>query len=116
MPALPSQRSPIVCKNCALMLARIVYRRHWWFPLVREPLVMGMRILAWWNGIDARKHAARSPGCAGCLRFMKADLEEKSPTFRRLNGWIGDYFSRLRNARLTQEELEGKASPSPLLT
>lgn len=88
------------------MLARIVYRRHWWFPLVREPLVMGMRILAWWNRIDARKHAVRNPECKGCIRFMKAELEEKSPTFRFLNDRIGDYFGHLRNSRLTGEELD----------
>jgi hypothetical protein len=87
------------------MLARIVYRRHWWFPLVREPLVLGMRILAWHHRIDARRHVVRNPDCTGCIRFMKAELEEKSPVFRFLNNRIGDHFSNLRNARLTQAEL-----------
>lgn len=99
------QPSPVVCKNCALMLARIVYRRHWWFPLVREPLVLGMRILAWWHGIDARTYVVRNPECAGCIRFMKAELEEKSPTFRFLNNLIGERFTALRNSRLTPDEL-----------
>jgi hypothetical protein len=103
---MPSQTPPIICKNCALMLARIAYRRHWWFPLVREPLVLGMRILAACNGIDARRHAARNPECKGCIRFMKAELEEKSATFRFLNNRIGDYFSSLRNSLLTQAELD----------
>ena len=98
--------SPIICKNCALMLARIVYRRHWWFPLAREPLVLGMRILALCNGIDARRHLVRNHECGGCIRFMKAELEEKSPTFRFLNNRIGERFSNMRNARLTQAELE----------
>jgi hypothetical protein len=88
------------------MLARIVYRRHWWFPLVREPLLLGMRILAWRHRIDARLHKVRNPACGGCVRFMKAELEEKSPAFRFLNDRIGDHFSRLRNARLTQAELD----------
>ena len=98
--------SPIICKNCALMLARIAYRRRWWFPLVREPLVLGMRFLAACNGIDARRHAVRNQECKGCIRFMKAELEEKSATFRFLNDRIGDYFSSLRNSLLTQEELD----------
>jgi len=37
---------------------------------------------------------------------MKAELEEKSPTFRFLNGLIGEHFSNLRNSRLTQAELD----------
>jgi len=98
--------SPIICKNCALMLARIVYQRHWWFPLVREPLVLGMCILAWHHHIDAKRHPVRNPECAGCIRFMKAELEEKSPTFRFLNNLIGEHFSNLRNSRLTQAELD----------
>jgi hypothetical protein len=103
---MPPTPTPVVCKNCALMLARIVYRRHWWFPLVREPLVLGMRILALRHRIDARRHVVRNPECRGCIRFMKAELEEKSPTFRFLNNHIGEHFSNLRNARLSQAELE----------
>ena len=88
------------------MLARIVYRRHWWFPLVREPLIMGMRFLARWNHIDARSHAVRNHECKGCIRFMKTDLEQMSPTFRFINSLIGDRFNNLRNSLLTQAELD----------
>lgn len=98
--------SPIICKNCALMLAQIVYQRHRWFPLVREPLLLGMRTLARFHRIDARRHVVRNPECKGCIRFMKAELEEKSATFRFLNNRIGEHFSNLRNARLTQAEFE----------
>lgn len=101
-----TEPSTVVCKNCALMLVRIVYRRHWWFPLLRGPLVVGMRILAWRHRIDARRHTVSDPACSGCIRFMKAELEEKSPTFRFLNSLVGDHFSRLRNARLSQVELD----------
>jgi len=103
---MSQQTSPVICKNCALMLARIVYQRHWWFPLVREPLLLGMRILALGHRIDARKHAVRNPECRGCIRFMKAELEMKSATFRFLNDRIGERFTKLRNARLTQAELD----------
>jgi hypothetical protein len=94
------------CKNCAQMLARIVYRRHWWFPVLREPLVLGMHLLAWWHRIDPARYPVGNPECSGCLRFVKTELEEKSPTFRFLNGLIGEPFGRVRNARLTQEELD----------
>ncbi len=106
MNRLPERLSPVVCKNCALMLARIAYRRYWWFPLVREPLLLGMRILTWRHGIDPRSHGVRNPECHGCIRFMKAELEEKSPTFRFLNDRIGRRFSALRDARITQAELD----------
>ncbi len=96
--------SPVICKNCALMLARLVYRRCWWFPLVREPLLSGMRILARHHGIDAGGHGVRNPECRGCIRFMKAELDEKSVTFRLLNGMIGNSFTALRDARITQAE------------
>lgn len=95
----------VICKNCALMLVRLVYRRHWWFPLMREPLLLGMRLLAWWHRIDPESHAVRNPECRGCIRFMKAELEEKSPTFRFLNDRIGRKFTALRDARLTEAEL-----------
>jgi hypothetical protein len=98
--------SAVVCKNCALFLVRRAYGKHWWFRLVREPLVWGMRILAWWNGIDARSHAVSNPECHGCVRFMKAELEEKSPTFRFLNDRMGTWFRTTRDSMLTQEELD----------
>ena len=98
--------SPVVCKNCVILLIRRCYGKHWWFRSVREPLVWGMRILAWWNGIDARRHAVSNPECHGCVRFMKAELEEKSPAFRILNGRIGPWFRTMRDSMLTQAELD----------
>ncbi len=86
------------------MLARIVCQRYWWFPLVREPLLLGMHILAWRHRIDGRSHTVRNPECRGCIRFMKAELEEKSPTFRVLNNLVGKSFTTLRDARVTREE------------
>ncbi len=96
--------SPIVCKNCALMLAMSCYEKHWWFKLIREPLIWGMRYLAWWNKIDINKHGVRKTGCKNCIRFMKAELEEKSPTFNFLNRFIGPWFGDMRNGMLTEEE------------
>ena len=98
-------RPTVNCRNCALMLARAVYLSHWWFPLVREPLLLGMRLLARVHRIDPGRHMVGFPECGGCIRFMKAELEEKSPTFRFLNERIGSRFSALRDARLTAAEL-----------
>ena len=103
---MAQELSPVVCNNCALFLIRRCYGKHWWFRLVREPLVWGMRILAWWNGIDARRHAVSNPECHGCVRFMKAELEEKSPAFRFLNAHIGPWFRTMRDSMLTQAELD----------
>jgi len=103
---MTQELSPVVCKNCVILLIKHCYGRHGWFRLVREPLVCGMRILSWWNGIDARRHAVNNPECHGCVRFMKAELEEKSPAFRMLNGRIGPWFRTMRDSMLTQAELD----------
>lgn len=106
MSDVAQQALPIVCRSCVLSLIRICYARHWWFRLAREPLIACMRILAWWNGIDAWKYGGHNPECHGCIRFMKAELEVKSPTFRVFNRLIGPGFKRLRDSMLKQEELE----------
>ena len=93
------------CKNCALLLARIVGERHWWFRFVRSPLVWGMRFLALWHRIDARRWIVTEISCEGCIRFIKTELEQRSPTFRWLNGLIGKRFTALRDSRLTAKEL-----------
>ncbi len=97
---------PIVCKGCALMLAIKCYEKHWWFHIVRDPLVGGMRFLGWVNGIDAYKHPVKKSECKGCIRFLKAELEQKSKTFNYLNQYIGPRFSNIRNNMLSEEELK----------
>jgi hypothetical protein len=94
---------------CGLYLIQRCYSRHWWFHLVREPLVWCMRVLAWGNGIDAWTHAVHRPECQGCVRFMKAELEEKSGTFRFFDKFIGPRFKTLRDSMLEKQEFaEGK--------
>lgn len=103
---MTQELSPVVCKNCASRLAKWCYERYWWFRLIREPLLLGMRILAWWHGIDVHKQQVRNPECRGCIRFMKSELEKESPTFRFLDNYIGKKVSKLRNSLLTQQELD----------
>lgn len=98
------------CRGCALMLAMKCYEIHWWFRLVREPLVLGMRFLAMVNRIDVNGVAFRGGRCKGCIRFLKSELSQKSRTFNLLNSFIGPRFSRLRNGMLPPEILvEAKA-------
>jgi len=94
----------VVCQGCVLMMIRRCYRAHWWFRLVREPLVAGMRLLALVNGIRPKDYAAKNPECHGCLRFIKAELEIRSATFRFLNGLIGRKFRTLRDSMLEEKD------------
>jgi hypothetical protein len=87
-------------------LMRKTYKRYWWFPIVREPLVLGMRFLGVVNRIPIATYAAANPECHGCLRFLKADLKVKSPTFRFLNRFIEPVFGAIRAPRLVDEEVE----------
>lgn len=92
------------CGSCTLMLVRLAYRRALWFVLFREPLVLGMRIMACWHNVDARRYSVCRPECTACIRFIKNELKEKSPAFRLLNDWINPVFNRLRDSRVTGEE------------
>jgi hypothetical protein len=86
-------------------LMRKTYKRYWWFPLVREPLVLGMRFLGLVNRIPIKAYAAANPECRGCLRFLKADLTAKSRTFRFLNRFIEPVFRSIRAPRLVASEV-----------
>ncbi len=92
------------CKNCTLLLMEKCYGRNWWFRLVREPLLLGMRLLARWHKIEARDYLVSNPSCTGCIRFMKTGLEEKSPLFNRLHGWIGPHFKQLSETMVSEED------------
>lgn len=92
------------CGSCTLMLVRLAYDRSAWFILFREPLLFGMRIMAWWHKIDARRYPVGNPACKGCIRFMKNELKQKSPTFRWLNDRFNPVFNRWRDSYVTSTE------------
>lgn len=96
----------VACRGCTLYLIRTCYEHNWWFHLFREPLVLGMRLLAWFHGIEVARQSVKLQSCDGCVRFMKAKLTERSPTFRFLNNLIGKKFNQLRDSMLSQEEIE----------
>jgi hypothetical protein len=98
-------KEPASCRMCTIRLVRLCYERARWFRWFREPLVLGMRLLARWHRVDPRDYAVRTEECYGCLRFLKEDLKAKSPLFARLNDLVNPTFNRLRDAIVTPEEI-----------
>jgi hypothetical protein len=101
-----SSRNISVCNICTFRLVNLCYQRAWWFRMIREPLLLGMRIMAWWHEIDPRRYRVRNPDCYGCIRFMKNALKEKSFAFRLLNRGVDPVFNSVRNSLLTHQEIE----------
>jgi hypothetical protein len=75
------------------MLVEKRYKKHKWFHLVRDPLVWGMKYLAWVNGIEANKQAVSQSYYKDYVRFIKNELVEKSATFKLLNRLIAQWFT-----------------------
>ncbi|MDR1578474.1 MAG: nitroreductase [Deltaproteobacteria bacterium] len=108
--------SPTSCRICMIQLIRLTYQKYWWFPIIREPLVWGMRVLAWVNRLPVKSYAAANPECHGCLRFIKAELEARSATFRFFNRFIGPRFQAIRDPRLDPAEVaEAKAKAEAMM-
>ena len=103
---LKSPDFQIHCHGCAVMLIEKCYKKHTWFHLVRDPLVWGMKYLAWVNGIDANQETVKRSYCKGCVRFIKNGLEEKPATFKFLNRFIAPRFAGLRNRMVTKEDMD----------
>ncbi|HLF89481.1 MAG TPA: hypothetical protein VI451_11080 [Anaerolineales bacterium] len=87
-----------------IMHLLIVYLRAPWFRLVRDPLKLGMYILAWAYRVDPAEYEVRTPACYGCLRFYKTALKEKSTLFRWLNDRVNPIFDALLEWIVTPEE------------
>ena len=85
---------------------RTAYGRVWWFRLVREPLRVGMILMARIYRIDVNNYIVRSEQCRGCVRFLKTALKERSWIFNRLNEIINPLFDRIIEKNLTAEEIQ----------
>ena len=94
-----------VCNTCTIQLVRIAYRRAPWFRLVRGPLKFGMVVMGLLCRVDARAYAVPTESCAGCLRFTKTGLRERSSLFRWLNARINPRFDRILESIVTPEEV-----------
>lgn len=99
-------RKKAVCNICTVRLVEMSYQRAPWFRLVREPLKVVMRLMAFFHRIDPDVYEVRSPECHGCMRFYKVALKEKSGLFRWLNGLVNPHFDALIERILTEEDVQ----------
>jgi len=106
--AMKAEKDPhyAVCGTCTIRLVRTAYGRAWWFRLVREPLRIGMILMARMYRIDVNGYIVRSEQCRGCVRFLKTALKERSGIFNRLNDIINPVFDRLMEQYLTAQEIQ----------
>ena len=100
-----NKRNPTVCTTCTIDLVELCYTRSVLFRVFREPLVCGMRILAWVHCIDSRHNELGKEECRGCIRFMKTALKERSFVFRAFNFIINPAFNTFRNSLVSKEEI-----------
>ncbi|MFM2478305.1 nitroreductase [Celerinatantimonas sp. MCCC 1A17872] len=95
------------CRSCTLMLMYRCYKKHWWFHLIRDPLVAGMYLMAFIHGIHAKKdYICHDERCQGCIRFMKTALLERSALFRFLHQLIGPQFRRLVGNMMQEQDMK----------
>ncbi len=94
------------CKACPVYLMRLCSQRSRWFRVIRGPLAVGMRAMAWIHRIPVPPQSLFAQSCENCLRPMKMQLVKQSPLFRVANAAIAPWFDRLRRSLLTEEELQ----------
>lgn len=94
----------VKCTTCTKRLVEIVYERAPWFRILRGPMILGMKALSWYHGINPKDYPVRTEECYGCVRFMKNALKDKSPAFVRLNEIVNPVFNRIRDSIVTEEE------------
>ncbi len=95
----------MACSNCTIYLVERARARSRLFGPVRRGMVLGMRAMAWWHGIDPRRQPVHEPQCQACVRFIKTALKERSPTFRWLNRHINPRFDAWVARLLSADEL-----------
>jgi len=99
------QRKTPVCNVCTVRLVENAYRKAPWFRVIREPLLLAMRFMAYLYRIDPDQYEVRTQSCHRCMRFNKIALKEKSALFRVLNHIINPAFDTLIERILTRQEL-----------
>jgi hypothetical protein len=95
-----------VCNTCTIRLVKIAYRRAPMFRLVREPLRLAMRTLAWFHRVNPAEYEVRTDTCFGCIRFYKVALKEKSALFRWLNDRVNPVFDAMLERLVSDEEMQ----------
>ncbi len=95
-----------VCGMCTFKLTMIAYQRAPWFRLIREPLLLGIRLFAFFHNVEREVEAFSFPtsACHKCIRFYKSVLFKKSFTFRLLHSRINPIFNYFLDRIVTEEE------------
>jgi hypothetical protein len=101
-----AEKKNAVCNTCTLKLVSIAYQRRPAFRLLREPLKLGMRLLARLYRVDPSAYDVRTPACYGCVRFTKLALKEKSALFRWLNDRVNPLFDAWLDRIVTEHEMQ----------
>ena len=103
---MSNRRGNALCGNCTFKLVIIAYRRAPWFRVVREPMLVGMRILARIHRVSIAKYEAKFPtgACYNCIRFYKLALRDESVAFRWLHGRVNPMFNYILGHIVTKEE------------
>jgi len=98
-------RKQPVCNICTVRLVETAYRKAPWFRVVREPLRLGMRLMAILCRVNPDDYEVRTPSCCRCMRFNKIALKEKSALFRLLNKLFNPLFDAMIERILSPAEL-----------
>jgi hypothetical protein len=94
------------CGMCTLKCVAIAYRRAPWFRLVREPMLIGMRLFSAFLNIqdEVSNYPFPTVACHDCIRFYKAVLLRRSGSFRWLNAMVSPVFQYFMTRMVTGEE------------
>ena len=91
---------------CQLKCVAIAYHRAPSLRLVREPMLIGMRLFSLFHGIqdEVRAYPFPTAACHNCIRFHKSVLMRRSRWFRRLHGAVNPVFKYFMDRIVTREE------------
>ncbi len=67
-------------------------------------MILGMKALSRYHGINPKEYDVRTEECYGCVRFIKNALKDKSPGFVWLNEIVNPVFNRIRDSIVTEQE------------
>ena len=93
------------CNTCTIELIEIAYRRAPWFKIIREPLVMSLKFIAFLKGYNIKDIQPPSIECAQCPRFIKNILKGSSPLFNSIHNVLNPLFDRIIMKIVLEDEI-----------